>query len=596
MTPFDAAAALGRAGSAILARKPWLVTEDRSLSFGDLAERARRLAGLFAERGVAMGDRVVIASRDDAEAALLLVGLIANGVTAILLDPDTPQARAEALIAKARPALVLADRALIAGWALADTAHPLIEIAPRSGRSGLIGSLLGKKATSEGLAAALEAATPRDPPAVIPPEILAYILFTSGTTREPKGVCISHGALFSHLATLTRLYGWNEDSRILNTLMLSHADGSVQGPLAAFVTGATVHRPARFEVGTIERLLDAVYQLRITHMIVVPTMLALFVRLAEAQRDAFQGGDFRMMGSCGGQLEADLWARAEALFGVQILNLYGLTETVSGGVVALPPTAPDKYGRIGRPVDCEARIVQETGELLLRGDLLMSGYFDEPGLTDEVLRDGWLHTGDLARCDADGDYWIIGRKKSVIIRGGLNVHPEEVAEVLNACPAVRDSIAFGLADKDWGEIVVALVAADKATAEVELLAWCAERLEPRKVPSRIRIVEDLPKGRSGKVMLEAARELFAVASGAPVATATSTEVEARVLAVAAQVFKTDPRRLSPASSPETVAGWDSLAHLELVAALEAEFSLSLSAREVLGLDTLSKAIQRVKAG
>ncbi len=583
---------LARAADPRQARKVWLAAEGRSTTYGELSDRIGRLAAVLAAEGVAIGDRVILASRDETELACLFLGLIACGVTAVPLDPDTRRVRAQALVAKARPKLVIADRALLEGWALAG--HPVIEIAPRLAKAGLF----GPKPKLEGLAARLEAAVPIAPPTTIDPETIAYILFTSGTTSQPKGVCVSHRALFAHLATLSRLYGYDADSRILNTLPLSHTDGMNQGPVIVFCNGASVYRPVRFEVGAIERVLDAVYQLRISHMVVAPTMLSLFVRLGSAHADAFSGGDFRLMISCAAALEPRLWEQSQTLFGVEIINVYGLTETVTGGL--FKRGAKDgKWGSIGRPVDCETRIVDasgkdaEEGELLIRGELVMSGYFDDPAATEAVLRDGWLHTGDIARRDADGDHWILGRLKALVIRGGLNIHPEEVTEVLNRFPGVREAVAFGEPDADWGETLTAVVAADEGVSEADLLAWCREKLETRKVPGRLVVVGELPKGRTGKVLLEEVRALAHRSAEAPAA--GGGDAQARVLRTAAMVFKSDPARLTLASSPEDVAGWDSLAHLELIAALEEEFGVSLAPRQIMALDSLGKALTYVQA-
>ena len=405
------------------------------------------------------------------------------------------------------------------------------------------------------------------------------------------------------------MQGIGPQSAILNTLMLSHADGMIQGPVMAFHAQATLHRPLAFAINTIEQLLDSVYQLRITHMIAVPTMLALIVRLSRNQDDAFKGGDFQLMISCGAALEAALWEAVEAKFGINLINLYGLTETVAGGVFAGATLGTRVPGSIGRPVDCELRIIDAEGqdvpqggegELLIRGDLLMSGYFGDEALTREAIEaDGWFHTGDIATLSSDGIYTICGRKKNIVIRGGLNIQPEEVAEVLALHPAVREALAFGLPDADWGERLVALVAAD-GVSEDELLRFCGEKIEPRKVPSRIVIAAELPKGRSGKIIIDAARALFEAAcagagSSQPVAQpdAASADAGERLLAIAASSFRADRARLTLASVPDDVMGWDSLAHMEFIIAIEQAFGVSLTPREVISIDSLAKALALV---
>jgi long-chain acyl-CoA synthetase len=253
-------------------------------------------------------------------------------------------------------------------------------------------------------------------------------------------------------------------------------------------------------------------------------------------------------------------------------------------------------GAIGRPIDCELKILDEgdgQGELLMRGDLIMSGYFDDPAQTAEVMRDGWFHTGDIARRDEAGRYWICGRKKNIVIRGGLNIHPEEIAEALNRHPEVTEAVAFGAPDPDWGEKLLALVASPTAT-EAALLEYCAGVLEPRKIPSRIAVAEALPKGRSGKVVLEEARALFdSPAAAQRAAGAPAGDVEARVLDVAAKAFKADRAQIKLTSTPKQILGWDSLAHLDFVTALEAEFGVTLTPRQIMALTRIGKALEFV---
>lgn len=576
---------------------PWLVTGSTSLSHGQLQERIGRIGALLHRRGIGLGARVVIASRDDAESAQLFIALVCHGVTAINLDADTGEERAAALIAKADPALLIVDRDIAQRWSLAAQPRPCLEIG-KPAAAGLLGKLMGKAVAAEGLHAEIASLAPLAPPQDIPPETLAYILFTSGTTQQPKGVCISHRALFSHLHTLARHYGYSPQSRILNTLMLSHADGMIQGPVMAFFTQAAVYRPMRFEVTTVAELLDAVYQLRITHMIAVPTMLSLMLRLGQEQRDAFRGGDFRLMVSCGAQLESALQSALVDMFSVPLVNVYGLTETVVGGVFAGPDADSGQPGSIGRPLDCELCIVDsegqplppgEAGELLMRGDLLMSGYFGEPALTEAVLRDGWLRTGDIARRDEAGNFRICGRAKNIIIRGGYNIHPEEIAEVLQRHPQVSEAIAFGLPDPVWGETVAALVVAPVSLDITALQDFCATQLEPRKLPSHLQQVAALPRGRSGKVLLEEAKAMLGKSSPEAVQLSRDAVAE-RLLQVAARCFKLPPERLSLTSTPADIVGWDSLAHMELVVAIEEEFGVQLSARDIMALNRIDKAL------
>ena len=585
--------------------RPWIKAQQRTVDYRELVDRIRRFAGIAHDRGLTVGDRVIIATADDEEAALLFVATLFNGLTAVVIDSDASADRARALIEQAEPRLILVASALVERWRLVDDPrHVPIVAAVRA--KGLLGQLR-RTATTEGLAGLLEVTTPAEPPPYIPPETLAYILFTSGTTSQPKGVCISHRALFAHLGTLVRVYGLDRSSIILNTLMLSHADGMIQGPLLSAVNAALLLRPVRFEVSTIPALLDTVFRARVTHMVAVPTMLSLIVNLVDEGEDAFSGGDFRIMISCGAALEAWLWEAAARKLGVSIVNVYGLTETVAGGIFAGALVDADRPGTIGRPIDCDVRIVDaeggdlengQSGELWMRGPLVMSGYFNAPDLTNDVLdADHWLHTGDLAVIGEDGLISITGRKKNIVIRGGYNIQPEEVTEVLNQHPMVEDAVSFGLPDRDWGERLVAVVGGT-GVAEAELIEFAAQRLEPRKVPSRILVVAQVPKGRSGKASLPDARALFDQQEllASVERSAGEGDAEARLLSIAQRCFRMELSALSLSLSPEDALGWDSMAHMEFVMALEQEFGVELSPRDVMSIDRLDKALALVSRG
>lgn len=611
--PANAHLAWQRIASPALARQAWLTTERQTYRFADLDLRIRQIAGLRRELGLATGDRVLLGSRDDAELALLFVAAVCNGLTAAMIDADTGAERAASLIRNADPRLCLVDSALAARW-LPDGPQDrlLIEITPEPPAAGL-DRLMRRAPPRGGLHARLAGVPPAEPPADLPPETLAYLLFTSGTTDQPKGVAISHRALFAHLATLARRYGYTPGSRILNPLMLSHTDGIIQGPAMAFFAGIGVWRPMRFEVGRIEALLDAIYRLRITHFVTVPTMMALLLRLGLERRDAFQGGDFRLLISCGAQLEARLCEDFESAFQVPIINVYGLTETVTGGVFSGPDAPSRKPGSIGLPEDCKLRIADaegrpcadgETGELLMRGALLMSGYHGQPEATAAVLRDGWFHTGDLARRDPQGHYWILGRSKNLILRGSYSIHPEEVTEALQRHPAVHEAATFGIPDPVWGETVGCLVVAAAGTAEETLRAHCEALLEPHKRPGHLHLVEALPRGRSGKLLQADARQqlldAIAGARAAPARTAAavadSRDLTDRLLAVAAASFRVPAGRLALHLGPEQLPGWDSLAHMEFVVALETEFGVQLSPRDILDITRLDQALEKVRGG
>ncbi|HEX3065193.1 MAG TPA: AMP-binding protein, partial [Dongiaceae bacterium] len=311
--------------------------------------------------------------------------------------------------------------------------------------------------------------------------------------------------------------------------------------------------------------------------------------------------DLRMVVSTAGYLEEILWRNFEARAKVKVVNVYGLTETVAGGLFSGPDEATRRIGTLGRPVDCQARIMDlegrdvgegESGELWLQGANQMRGYLGDPEATNEVLREGWLHTGDLARRDSEGFFHFAGRLKNVLVSGGHTVQPEEITAALKSHPGVAEAATIGMAHAELEEVAVSAVvpAAGAALDETTLVEHCREKLAAYKVPRRIVILKSLPYGPSGKVQVDALRAIIATVH----APDGSDGEEDRVLEIARRTFKSQIG-LTPASVPETTPGWDSMAHLEFVLALEDAFGIHLSSHDIMNLTSLAAAIEIVEA-
>ena len=444
-----------------------------------------------------------------------------------------------------------------------------------------------------------------DLPDSLPDSTVAYILFTSGTTSRPKGVEITHRNLFAQMATFVRQYGYDPDCRLLNVLPLHHTDGLTQGPVVVFTTAATVLRPLRFRVDALSEFLDLIYAERVTHLITVPSVLALILNVAEETGDCFDGEDFRFVISTAAFLDENLWRDFEARFLTQVVNVYGLTETVCEAFYCGPDEKTRRLGTIGKPVDCDARIVDdngqevprgEIGELALKGDNVMKGYFQMPEETAAVLKDGWFLTGDLARLDADGFCTIVGRKKNVIITGGINVYPEDVTSVLRSLPKVLDAVTLGMEDPIWGERVVSCVVPKPGEMlEVqEIAGHFLEQASREKLPAEIHLFDDLPRGPAGKVLLEEVKSRILAQRQGSSGQGPARDLQERLLKTAAEVFKVPAEELSLTSNPENTKGWSSLAHVELLLTLEKEFGFRMSPQAIMTVKSLSDALSVVE--
>ncbi len=595
----DVVEAFQRAAHSSYANKPFLQTEHATITYGTLVDMIKRLTGLYQQSGILSGDRVVIATQDDIHAPILFLSLLANGITAVVLDTDIKTSRAQFLFQIIQPKGAIVDAGLKEQWQIEKTVPCLWEV--KKVENTLFQKLLKKQAPvpdAKFYPALLANISPSAMPSVIDTQLDAYILFTSGSMAAPKGVQITHNNLFRHLETLSKQFDYTENSRILNILPLTHADGMIQGAMVAFANQATLVRPMQFQIQKLGLLLDAIYKYRISHFISTPTILSLIDRLCRNQADAFLTEDFCFIISTSAYLDSNLWRNIEEHFQTRIANVYGLTETVVGGFFSGPTDADHCIGTIGLPRDCEARIVNEQGqnvctgeigEIWIKGKNVMKGYWANPQATAQVLQDGWLQTGDLARVDEQSFYRIIGRKKTMISCGGVKVYPEEVTEILKLQPEVMEAVTWGKKDHLLGEQIVAAVVCypESNLTEQEIISFCHDHLEPNKIPQRIYILDSLPKSVIGKVNIE---ELKLISdSEAPSSQIKTRDFAKEIIQIAARCFKTLPERLNLDSESDHTSGWTSLSYLQFITDLESNFHIQFTPLEMMQIKSLRDA-------
>ena len=588
------------------AKKPFLLGAV-PLTYGTLKDRMRRLQAFFEYFGLGAEDRVVIVSGDDSAVINLYFAIVR---VAVIGNDETTRDEVSRLIAAAEPRMVFVDWAIMPIEAVKElvpeTCHAvsIARIVP-SGKRSLVSKLLGEKtpdarfsAERNAFPALLDNVEPASFAFAARDAAVAHMLFTSGTTSRPKGVEITHGNLRAQLSTFLSVYGYDANSRIRNGLPLHHTDGLMPGPVVAFISGATVYRPGRFRIADLPELMITVRRERITHFIVVPTMLSLMMRLDEKYNDSFKASDLPVLRSSADLLDPTLWRAFERRFDVAVTNSYGLTETVCEALYCGPAAETKRIGTIGKPIDCEARVVDdsgndvpagEAGELWVRGSNVMKGYFRQPEATAAVLKHGWYHTGDLARVDTDGFFAIVGRKRTVIITGAINVHPENVTTAIRGLEGVVDALTFGLKDAEFGEIVVScvVVAPDSGLDAEAIVTHCREHLSAEKVPAAVYLLADLPRGPAGKVLLDDVKALAAERMHEKIP--SSGTIVQQVLDIAARTFNVPRSTVSLDSTPDNTNGWDSLAHIKSIAALERQFNLRITASEITDLRCLADA-------
>jgi long-chain acyl-CoA synthetase len=364
------------------------------------------------------------------------------------------------------------------------------------------------------IAEEIEAAPPREPMLDAAPDDMAMLLYTSGTTGDPKGVILSHKNLVSSTDMAFSNVQSLKDVRSVSSLPLSHIYGVI-----VMNIGLRLGSRVRILQGWDTRaVFEAIQELRVNRLSVVPTMLNYMLNFKE--RDQYDVSSLTHVGSGGAPIPEAVRAEFEKAFDCTVKQGYGLSETaavLSGYRI----DEPYRVGSVGRAVaGVEACILDndnqpvpagESGEICARGPQIMHGYLNKEQATREALVDGWLHTGDIGHIDGDGYIFITDRKKDLVIKGAENVSPKEIEEGIYAHPAVSEATVFGVADAKFGEnLVAAVVLRHGATLdEAELQEHLTEYVTKFKIPARVVFLDELPKNPTGKIQKRALRDQFA---------------------------------------------------------------------------------------
>ncbi len=464
---------------------------DASMTYRELDEASARVAGLLCERGFKPGDRAGLMLPNVAEFPVVYYGVLRAGGIVVPMNP---------LLKGREVGYYLGDSgaAVIFAWhASADEA--------RGGAEGADEEPIVVDRT--GFPDLLASGAPDYEVADRGSDDTALLLYTSGTTGQPKGAELTHGNLTSNTEVArTDIIGATPDDVIFGGLPLFHAFGQTAALNVAAPSGACLTLLPRFDAG---HALQIIAGHRVTVFEGVPTMYVAV--LHQPDRKDYDTSALRMCISGGAALPVEVLRGFEEAFGVPVLEGYGLSETSPVASFNLPGRER-KPGSIGTPIrDVQMRVVDpedgevpqgEVGEIVIRGPNVMKGYWHRPEATAEALRDGWFHTGDLARVDSDGYFFIVDRKKDLISRGGYNVYPREIVEVLYEHPAVAEAAVIGLRHPALGEEVGAAVAL-KPGADItpeELRNHVKAHVAAYKYPRHVWIVDVLPKGLTGKIL------------------------------------------------------------------------------------------------
>lgn len=477
---------------------PAVVWRGEPVRYGELLSEVDRLAGALAELGIRRGDRVAIHSYNRPEVLVAYFAVAKLGAIFVPINPELAPAEVAYPLAHAQPRLLLIDARLAANLrsALAQA---------QAGNARDVAPVL-LEFDSPPYREMLRAAPPSGAPETVADDDGLLICYTSGSTGRPKGVFASHGNEIASARAYADVWHIGPGDRVSLGLPLAYLYGLTTAAVTGLGAGATLLLQERFHPGETLAQWEAAGA---TVFHGVPTMYAMIANF-EPDRH-FRVDTLRLALCAGAPLHEELHERFRRRFSLEIMDFYALSEI-------RPVFAYDsELYRNRRPGSCghalpgvEVRIVAEdgnpvppgeVGELLCRSATLMKGYYRDPELTGVAVRDGWFHTGDLARQDADGFYYIVGRKKDLIIRGGVNIAPVEIEAVLLRHPSVREAAVIGVSDPIFGEQVAAFLTLlpGKSISLEEVRSFCREHMADFKVPAHVRVLSEMPRGVTGKI-------------------------------------------------------------------------------------------------
>lgn len=482
-----------------------------SWTYERLHRAAGRLAKGLAAAGIAPGDRVILACPNRVEFAIAFFGILKTGAVAVPVSILWKQrelafvmqdTQAKGVVCFEGSAALPIGQEGRAAFEETDACSRFWFIAAGSERETIDGA-----PTIQSL---IHQAQDSLSTAMTSPEDLAVILYTSGTTGKPKGAALTHQNIFTAALTAARLVDMRKEDVSLVALPMFHCYAQTAQLNAGLLCGSTLALLERFDP---DQTLRSMQDHGVTLFCGVPTMYwTLLHHKASRQYNLGKIASRLRLGCCGGApIPAEVLRETEAKYRFQILEGYGLSET-SAMTTFSQLHRPRKIGSVGLPVwGVEVQVVDEdinplpsgaNGEVVVRGHSVMQGYYNRPELLEEVFRGGWFHTGDVGQMDEEGYLYLTDRVADVIIRGGLNVYPREIEEVLASHPAVALSAVVGVPHEKYGEEVAAFIVlkSGNLASPEEIVTWTKQKVANYKYPRLVKIVESLPLGTTGKVL------------------------------------------------------------------------------------------------
>ncbi len=500
--------------ASLYGEKTAIIYNDQRLSYKELNEVSNKVANTLIKLGVKKGDRVAMILTNSPEYVAIFFGTVKIGAIAVTLDIKYKISELTYLLNDSSPLVLISEspvaETLIPILSRFPSIKYIINISPDVSNDSISYQDIINNGSKQSIETELEI------------EDTALIAYTSGPTFDPRGVVLSHNSLILEAIMSTEGFQQTDkDIMMLYALPMHHVFGLVASLLASIYKGSTVV----IVPGTglsIKSFIATIEKVKGTMFLGVPYIFALANDVAEKEGVPNDLSSLRLCSSSGAPLFDDTIKKFKHYYGYEIIDCWGMTEAVCH-VACQPADGSGNHGSVGKPLSkWEVKVVDDNGielppnqngELLIRGPI-MKEYYNYPSATAEIIKDGWLHSGDIGKIDRDGYVYVTGRKKDMIIVKGQNIYTSDIEKVILSHPGVAEAAVLGIYDSMRGEIIGAIVSLKKGTVvtEQEIKGHCNEHLINYKVPKKVMFLDSLPKTVSGKVDKEEIRSLLSLPS------------------------------------------------------------------------------------
>lgn len=486
------------------ADKIYLFFKDKKFTYSQLNEAINKVANSLIEEGIGKQDKVCIHLTNCPEFIFTFFACFKIDAVAVPINPVLKSGEIEYILNNSDAKIVVSQEDIVSNILSIKNKIPNIK------KIICVGKTIDGTVSFSNF---IKNENVSSPQVEVKGEDIAGIIYTSGTTGKPKGVLLSHKNYLANTKMIVDHMDMRENDRFLCVLPLFHVNGQVVTTLSTYLAGVSLVLAPGFSASL---FFDWVERYKVTSFSAVPTIYAMLLNHPDSEGRNLSSLRFCICGAA--PIPVEVFNNFEKKFNVKIIEGYGLSEGTAGSTVN-PLSGKRKIGSIGLPLKGQQVKIFDNrdnelpsgkiGEIVIKGPNVMQGYYKNESATKEVLKGGWLHSGDLGYIDKEGYLYIAGRKKEMIIRGGENIYPREIEEVLYKNQKILEASVIGISDKIYGEEVYAFVVPkkNKEITEKEIIFYCKERLADFKCPGKVVITDTpLPKTATGKIQKHIVKE------------------------------------------------------------------------------------------